>query len=42
MPKKKSIKDTFNCHICNRPMRKDVHTHKVGGGTVKIHKPKGL
>ncbi len=41
---KKKLAEEFNylCDICHRPMRKEVHTHKVGGGTVKVHKPKNV
>jgi hypothetical protein len=34
------LKDAFKCGICKRNMRKDVHTHKVGGGVVKVYRPK--
>lgn len=34
------MKTAFNCHICHKPMRKDVHIHKVGGGIVKVYRPK--
>ena len=34
------LKSVFKCSICKRNMAKAVHTHKVGGGVVKVYRQK--